>query len=109
MIPVGREIDDVGENLFTRPQPIPKQLEHTARHMGVTDDIMRRAQNLLLRVAAEGKKGLIGVGDPPLQIRLGDDELVVRKEHFPATEIRISLHYPPPKRGLSLQFNSERH
>ena len=54
---------------------LPRELrEDGARHPGMADYVVRLAKNLFLRIAGNPQKYRIGIGDPTLQVGLGDDD-----------------------------------
>ena len=76
-ITVPRHVLDVGEDLAAIQDRVPYQLEHGARHVGVMDDAMRLPEQFGFAIAGHVAKRLIGVGDAPINVGLGDDDVVL--------------------------------
>ncbi len=76
------EVLDVGEDLAAVEDGVPQEPEHRARHVGVADQAVRRADQLRQRVAGHGAEHRIGVGDAAFDIGLGDDDVAAIEVHF---------------------------
>ena len=78
-----RNVFHISEDFLARGDGVPEQLEHRARHVGMAQDAVRLTQQLGFAVAGDVAERLVGVGDPTLQVGLGDDDVAFRKEEFP--------------------------
>src|SRR6266702_6240385 len=77
-----RRIDDVGKDLLPRPQRVPQQLEDATRHVGVADQAVGRAHQLLVGIFRHPDEDVVGVGDPAFEISLRYDQLLLTEEIF---------------------------
>src|SRR6266702_921414 len=73
---------DVGKELLPRPQRVPQQLEDATRHVGVADQAVGRAHQLLVGIFRHPDEDVVGVGDPAFEISLRYDQLLLTEEIF---------------------------
>jgi hypothetical protein len=82
VVAVLRHVLHIGEDLPLLFERVPEQLEDRARHVWMAHDRMRLVQRLLLGEVGDLQENVVGVDDAPLQIRLGDDDLVLAEPAF---------------------------
>ena len=76
-------------------QRIPEKLEHPRGHVRVADDVVLRAQQLLLAVAGKLDKDLVAVSDATFQIGFGNDEIIIASHVLAGgTMVLFSRKYP---------------
>src|SRR6478735_4023819 len=86
------EIDDVGEDLLPGLERIPQQLEDGAWHLGVADQAVGGAHQLLPGVLRHADEDIVGVGDAALEIGLRDDQLLLSEQIFHAGRLYRTRH-----------------
>ena len=73
-----RHVFHIGEYFAPAEDRVPQEFEHGPRHVGMTNDAVRPAEQLCLGVARHPTKRTIGVSDAALQVGLRDDDFVLR-------------------------------
>src|SRR5581483_11111742 len=80
MVAVPRQVHDVGEDLLSAADAVPKQFEDAARHTRMAHDVVRLADDVRIRVAGDVKEQPVGIGDGSACVGLADDHSIVGKE-----------------------------
>ena len=74
---VGDAVLDHAKEFFATLQGLPQQTESAARHVRVTDDAVRMAEQGILPVTANTHEVPVGIGNDPLGVGLGDDQIII--------------------------------
>ncbi|MCY1284177.1 hypothetical protein D9M70_330710 [compost metagenome] len=74
-------------------QGLPHVGEHRRRHVRVTHDVVRGAQQFVATEAADRDEGVVAVGDLPLEVGGGDQPLLSRKGTFALGDGLIVAHW----------------
>ena len=72
---------------------VPEILEGLSRHVGVADDVVGFAQEFGLGKAADLEEIPVDVGDPALEVGLGNDQCVVPQGDFDGGDRLVVAHY----------------
>jgi hypothetical protein len=70
--------------------------ESLGRHVGMADQVLRRAQQFLFLETADLDEVGIDVGDVALEIGLGNDGLAIDEQAFLPCDRHVHAHLIPP-------------
>ena len=91
-----RAVQDVGEDLLAAADRIPEQLEDAPGHARVSDDAVRRAEQLALLELSDADEDLVGIGDLAAGVGLADDDFVLSERPFDAGERELVVAHSRP-------------
>ncbi len=94
VVAVARHIVHVGEYFVSGQQAVPRIFENGPRHIRMSDHAVRRADAVLLGVAGDAKKHVVGVRDLAGNVGLTDDDFVFTEHAFAAGGCRGGSSQP---------------